>query len=60
MIVDFTATGLQPTFVPTSYGGYFIHYGVLGSVEVETGSFADLPLCKKGETSTRTNPCTAG
>ncbi len=57
IVVTFTATGNEPTFVKTSYGGYFIHYGVIGSVQVHEGGFADLPLCKKGHTSTASSPC---
>lgn len=58
MLVTFVATGNQPTWVPTSYGGYYIHYGVIGSVSVhEVAGLGDLPLCKKGQTSTRAHPC---
>src|SRR5207237_6629424 len=34
MIVNFTAAGGQPSFVTTSYGGYWIHRGVVGAVVV--------------------------
>lgn len=60
MKVDFTATGKQPTFVQTSYGGYWNHYGVIGTIVVHTATFSDLPLCKKGQKSTRAHPCTKG
>lgn len=58
MLVDFTATGEAPKFIPTSYGGYYIHYGVIGSVSVQMSTnFGDLPLCKNGEKSTKTHLC---
>ena len=57
MIVDFTASGNQPKFVSTSYGGYYIHYGVIGTVAVTEGTFSDVPLCTKGQASTKTKPC---
>ena len=44
IIVNFTATGRQPTWT----GSYWIHYGVLGSVQVQMTRFNDLPLCPKG------------
>ena len=53
IIVNFTATGRQPTWT----GSYWIHYGVVGSVQVQTSKFGDLPLCKKGQKSSNTNPC---
>lgn len=58
MLVNFTATGEAPKFIPTSYGGYYIHFGVIGSVSVQTSSnFGDLPLCKKGEKTSKAHPC---
>jgi hypothetical protein len=54
IIVNFTATGRQPTWT----GSYWIHYGVLGSVQVKQSTFSDLPLCKKGQKSTAAHPCT--
>jgi hypothetical protein len=53
LIVNFVATGRQPTFV----NGYWIHYGVLGSAQVTMSKFSDLPVCKKGQKSTRAQPC---
>jgi hypothetical protein len=53
IIVNFTATGRQPTWT----GSYWIHYGVLGSVQVQESSFSDLPLCKKSQKTTRAHPC---
>ena len=53
IIVNFTATGRSPTWT----GSYWIHYGVIGSVEVQQSSFSDLPLCKKGQKSTAAHPC---
>jgi hypothetical protein len=58
MIVNFTASGLRPKWIATSYGGYYISAGVIGSVQVTEGTFSDLPLCKKGQTSTKQKPCT--
>jgi hypothetical protein len=58
LLVNFTATGEAPQFVATSYGGYYIHFGVIGSVAVQTSAnFGDLPLCKKGEKSTQARRC---
>ena len=58
IVVNFTATGEAPEFISTSYGGYYIHFGVIGSVAVQSSaSFGDLPLCKKGQKSTRARPC---
>lgn len=60
MTMDFTATGDEPTFVKTSYGGYWIHYGVLGILNVTSlNSFSDEPICAKGQTSTKAKPCQA-
>jgi hypothetical protein len=53
MLVYFNATGLRPTWT----GSMWIHYGVLGSVQVQTSTFSDVPACKKGETSTKNQPC---
>ena len=53
IIVDFTATGRQPTWT----GSYWIHYGVVGSVQVQTSPFSDMPVCKKGQKSTNASPC---
>jgi hypothetical protein len=61
MKMDFTATGDEPTFVKTSYGGYWIHYGVLGILNVTSlNSFGDLPACAKGQKSTKAKPCSSG
>lgn len=58
LLVDFTATGEQPQFIPTSYGGYYLHFGVIGSVSVQTSAnFGDLPLCKKGQKSSQAHRC---
>jgi hypothetical protein len=67
MLVNFTATGNEPTF----NGQYWTYYGIVGSytqitsmtpVPYHIPSFlpttvADLPLCKKGQTSTAAHPC---
>jgi hypothetical protein len=59
MIVNFTATGLEPTYA----NGYWTYYGVVGGVQVtgtipiQKPTFGDLPLCKKGQKSTKKNPC---
>lgn len=59
MVVNFTATGLEPTYAD----GYYTYYGVLGGVAitgtipVEKPTFSDLPLCGKGKTSTKAHPC---
>ena len=58
ILVNFTATGETPQFIPTSYGGYYLHFGVIGSVAVQTSTnFGDLPLCKKGKKSTKAQAC---
>lgn len=70
MTVNFTATGNNPTFAD----GYWTYYGIEGAfLQIETvtpvpyhipsflpGSSADLPLCKKGQKSTKARPCTTG
>ena len=59
MLVNFTATGLEPTYA----NGYWTYYGVVGGVQVtgtipiQKPSFGDLPVCKKGQKSTKKNPC---
>src|SRR3954447_18979154 len=60
MTMDFTADGAEPTFVKTTYGGYWIHYGVLGILNVPSlTSFGALPTCAKGQKSTKAKPCNA-
>jgi hypothetical protein len=67
MTVNFTATGNSPTF----NGQYWTYYGVVGSwthitsmtpVPYHIPSFltpgVDLPICKPGQKSTGTDPCT--
>ncbi len=53
LIVDFTATGRQPTYA----NGMWIHYGVVGAVQVQMSKFSDIPLCKKGQKSSAAHPC---
>jgi hypothetical protein len=53
ILVNFTATGRQPTWT----GSYWIHYGVIGSVQVQESTFSDLPLCKKGQKSSAAHAC---
>jgi hypothetical protein len=59
LIVNFTARGLEPTFG----NGYWTYYGVVGGVQVtgttpvEKSTFGDLPLCKKGQKSTKAHAC---
>jgi hypothetical protein len=67
LTVNFTATGLSPTYA----NGYWTYYGIEGSyLQIETmtpvpyhipsfssGQNLDLPVCKKGQTSTKKNPC---
>ena len=55
-LVTFAASGNQPTFVTTANGGYSIHYGVLGSIQVHLGGLSDLPLRKKDHPSTSSQP----
>ena len=55
LIVDFVADGRQPTWA----NGYWIHYGIIGSVQVQMSKFSDLPICKKGQKSTAAHPCAA-
>jgi hypothetical protein len=59
MTIDFEGTGFDPTFVHTDYGGYWITQGWMpGSVNVTALSpFGDLPLCAKGQASTKAKPC---
>ncbi|MDX6511436.1 MAG: hypothetical protein QOE36_940 [Gaiellaceae bacterium] len=53
LIINFVADGRQPTFE----NGYWIHYGVVGAVQVTTSKFSDLPVCKKGQKNTSAHPC---
>ncbi len=60
MSVNFTATGREPTFA----NGYWTYYGVVGGVQItgtipvqKPSSFNDEPLCKKGQKSTKAQPC---
>jgi hypothetical protein len=67
LVVNFTGTGLEPTFA----NGYWTYYGIVGAyLQIETmtpvpyhiPSFVpnptlDLPLCKKGQKSTKASPC---
>lgn len=55
LIVDFSGTGLQPIWA----GSYWIHAGLIGSVQVHLSTFSDLPLCKQGQHSTKAHPCAA-
>jgi hypothetical protein len=48
LIVDFTATGRQPLWM----NGYWIHFGVVGSVSIQT----TVP-CRPGEKNTAAHPC---
>jgi len=67
LTVNFTASGLQPTFA----NGYWTYYGMDGAylqiqqmtpvpyhIPSALPQFgADLPLCKKGQKTTKTTPC---
>jgi hypothetical protein len=59
LIVTFTATGKEPVFA----NGYWTHFGVVGAlnitgtIPVKQSSFADLPYCRKGQKSTKSQPC---
>ena len=53
MTVEFTATGNEPTFIKTSYGGYYIHYGVLGLLNITSLK----PACRPNQVSTKAKPC---
>jgi hypothetical protein len=66
LVVTFTAKGLEPTFA----NGYWTYYGIVGAylqiqqmtpvpyhIPSALPSGADLPLCKKGQTPSKTNPC---
>jgi hypothetical protein len=68
LVVTFTAKGLEPTFA----NGYWTYYGIVGAYlqiqqmtpvpyhipsSLPTG--VDLPLCKKGQKSTKAHPCTS-
>jgi hypothetical protein len=67
MTVNFTATGLNPTYA----NGYWTYYGIVGSyLQIESMTpvpyhvpsyqspqSQDLPVCAKGHTSTKTHPC---
>jgi hypothetical protein len=67
LTVNFTARGLEPTFA----NGYWTYYGIVGaSLQIQQMTPVpyhipsavpklgqDLPLCKKGQTSTKARPC---
>lgn len=67
LTVRFTATGLDPTFA----NGYWTYHGMVGAyLTIERMTpvpyhipsalpkyGADLPLCKKGQKSTKASPC---
>jgi hypothetical protein len=67
LTVNFTAKGLEPTYA----NGYWTYYGIVGAylqiqqmtpVPYHIPSAVptlgqDLPLCKKGQKSTKANPC---
>ena len=68
MLVNFLATNDHP---PMFNGKYWTYYGIVGAYTAITAMTpvpyhipsvlsnrgSDLPLCKKGQTSTKTNPC---
>jgi hypothetical protein len=66
LVVTFTAKGLEPTFA----NGYWTYYGIVGaSLQIQQmtpvpwhipsalPSGADVPLCKKGQKTTKAHPC---
>jgi hypothetical protein len=66
LTVNFTATGLDPTFA----NGYWTYHGMVGAyleitemtpvpyhIPSSLSLVSDEPLCKKGQTSTKTKPC---
>jgi hypothetical protein len=59
MTVDFTGNGFEPVRVHTDYGGYWFDQGWTPGVTTvtKTSSFGDLPLCSKGQVSTKRKPC---
>jgi len=66
LTVTFSAKGLEPTFA----NGYWTYYGIVGAylqirqmtpvpyhIPSALPQFGDVPLCKKGQTSTKAKPC---
>ncbi len=66
LTVNFKATGLDPTFA----NGYWTYYGMVGAfltitqmtpvpyhIPSSLSLLKDLPVCKKGQKTTKTNPC---
>jgi hypothetical protein len=66
LVVTFTANGLEPSFA----NGYWTYYGIVGAylqiqqmtpvpyhIPSALPSFTDLPVCKKGQKSTKASPC---
>ena len=66
MTVNFTAKGLEPTFA----NGYWTYYGFSASrlqiqqmtpvpyhIPSSLPTFTDVPVCKKGQKSTKARPC---
>jgi hypothetical protein len=62
LIVNFTATGKEPVFA----NGFWTHFGVVGAlsitgtIPVKQSEFSDLPYCRVGQKSTKSQPCVAG
>jgi hypothetical protein len=59
LTVNFKGTGFDGRYVKTSYGGYWVQQGWRpgGAAIIATPGFADVPICKKGQTSTKAKPC---
>ena len=59
MTVDFVGSGFDSKWMTTDYGGYWIAYGWQpGSLSVTAvSSFGDVPLCVKGQVTTKVKPC---
>jgi hypothetical protein len=59
MTINFVGSGFESKWVSTDYGGYWIAYGWQpgGLTVTSVSSFGDVPLCAKGQISTKAKPC---
>ena len=54
LVVDFTATGREPTHAK---GGYWIYYGFVAPYLDQAPPFTDASFCDIGQKSTKQHPC---
>jgi len=61
LTVLFKAKGFQGQWMPTSYGGYWLQWGWRPGAAgiIVSPAAGDEPVCTKGQTSTKTKPCSS-